>query len=128
MQRSCSTVKVIIIECCVALGLAHVSPSALDDTFVRFFHPLPGACFPAEGAVTASVSVATGFFRAWPPELQPPRWRLLLNMREMAVGVLDSGTQEDGNTSLTYMPELCTAQNKDRTTRHLSSVAVGVAS
>ena len=76
-----------------------------DDLPAAFFHPLPGACFPAD-AVTASVSVPGSLFRAWPAARGPPQWRLLLNGREAAGGALDGGSTDDGWSLVLSMPGL----------------------
>ena len=94
------------IECCfpfwLALGVgvrASAPHSAEAVGAAQFFHPLPGACFPARTATTASFSVAGGLVRAWPAGLRHvavPRWRLLLNARESASGDLDPALDSDG--------------------------------
>ena len=109
----------LVLACVLALTGRHsaeLAPRTLGpDAAARFFHPLPGACFPADGAVSASVSIASGFFHSWPSELQPPHWRLLLNRRESAAGVLDAVTDDDG------IPDPPCQPQTPPCTRHTSS-------
>ena len=97
MRKPCAR-KVFSMDARLAvaaiLALSAVRASGpKDDLPAAFFHPLPGACFPAD-AVTASVSVPGSLFRAWPAARGPPQWRLLLNGREAAGGALDGGGDE----------------------------------
>jgi hypothetical protein len=105
-MRTTRTSRVRTLQCLfsfwLALGvgvsaLAHDSAEGVGAA--QFFHPLPGACFPARAATTASFAVAGGLVRAWPAGLRQvavPRWRLLLNARESASGDLDAGLDSDG--------------------------------
>jgi len=72
--------------------LSAVAGSPPADVAARFFHPLPGACFPAASATTASVSLLSGFFHVW----AGARWRLILNAHVSAVGDFSTGTANDG--------------------------------